>query len=67
MAGRTVSGLESSVPSYVVFRAIFCSIYPKARFAARFHPPVASAPPLCRRGVPSDRPAAKDPDAPNPL
>ncbi|KAK1457690.1 hypothetical protein CMEL01_15673 [Colletotrichum melonis] len=38
-----------------------------SRFAARFHPPVASAPPLCRRGVPSDRPAAKDPDAPNPL
>ncbi|KAK1523765.1 uncharacterized protein CCOS01_08852 [Colletotrichum costaricense] len=36
-------------------------------FAARFHPPMASAPPLCRRGVPSDRPAAKDPDAPNPL
>lgn len=38
-----------------------------SRFAASFHPPVASAPPLYRRGVPSDRPASKDPDAPNPL
>ncbi|KAK1657813.1 hypothetical protein BDP55DRAFT_684465 [Colletotrichum godetiae] len=42
-----------------------------SRFAASFHPPVASArpslPSLFTRGVPSDRPAAKDPDAPSPL
>ncbi|OHE94929.1 hypothetical protein CORC01_09723 [Colletotrichum orchidophilum] len=38
-----------------------------SRLAASFHLAVASAPLLSRRGVPSDRPAAKDPDAPNPL